>query len=100
MVIIYDFDGTLTPYPFTQYEIMKRCGYGILKLQLKIRKNMWKKNDNVYHAFVDSIFEILKDNDFPQTIETICIGADDIIFNKGVLDFFKLLLIKKFTTMY
>lgn len=27
MVIIYDFDGTLTPYSLPQYEILKKCGY-------------------------------------------------------------------------
>ena len=25
MIIIYDFDGTLTPYPFSNYEIIKKC---------------------------------------------------------------------------
>lgn len=27
MIIIYDFDGTLTPYSLPQYEIIKKCGY-------------------------------------------------------------------------
>ena len=27
MVIIYDFDGTLTPNSLPQYEILKKCGY-------------------------------------------------------------------------
>lgn len=27
MIIIYDFDGTLTPYSLPQYEILKKCGY-------------------------------------------------------------------------
>ena len=27
MIIIYDFDGTLTPNSLPQYEILKKCGY-------------------------------------------------------------------------
>ena len=27
MVVIYDFDGTLTPYSAPQYEIIKKAGY-------------------------------------------------------------------------
>ena len=79
MIIIYDFDGTLTPYPFSNYEIMKKCGYGDLKLQLKLRKIMKEKTVNVCHAFIESIFEILKENNLPQTVETICLGADNIM---------------------
>ena len=25
--VVYDFDGTLTPYSLPQYEILKKCGY-------------------------------------------------------------------------
>ena len=31
MIIIYDFDGTLTPYPLPQYEIIKSVGMMMLK---------------------------------------------------------------------
>lgn len=41
MIIIYDFDGTLTPYSLPQYEILKKCGYNdetLMKRKLKLFK--------------------------------------------------------------
>ena len=31
-IIIYDFDGTLTPYPMPKLEILEKCGINIRKM--------------------------------------------------------------------
>ena len=42
MVIIYDFDGTLTPYSLPQYEIIKKCGYNEEMLMNRIEEKLTK----------------------------------------------------------
>ena len=37
MIIIYDFDGTLTPYSMPQYAVLKKCGYDDAKLTARIQ---------------------------------------------------------------
>lgn len=97
MIIIYDFDGTLTPYPIPKYKVLEDCGYDEIRLKLKLKEIMNEKNMNLYQAFVECIFEILKDNNLPQDLDTICVGANEVGFNKGVIDFFKNLQTKKVT---
>ena len=44
MIIIYDFDGTLTPYSFPKYQILKECGYDEIKFKIKIAQIKQEKN--------------------------------------------------------
>lgn len=89
LVIIYDFDGTLTPYPIAQYQVFKDCGYDDNKYQLRLREIMELKKINLYQAFFECGFQILKENNLPETIDTICKGASEVVFNKGVIDYFE-----------
>lgn len=43
MIIIYDFDGTLTPYSLQKYEILKQCGYTDETLMNRVNEEMSKK---------------------------------------------------------
>ena len=40
MIVIYDFDGTLTPYSLPQYEIIKKCGYNEEKLINRVAEEL------------------------------------------------------------
>lgn len=52
MIIIYDFDGTLTPYSLPQYEIIKKCGYDDNKLTERIKSKISENNSlNLYQAY-------------------------------------------------
>lgn len=89
LILIYDFDGTLTPYGMPQYEVIKRCGYDDAKMMERIKKVMKEKNLNLYEAYCESIYEILVENGISVSEDSICIGFEDVEFNNGVLDYFK-----------
>lgn len=40
MILIYDFDGTLTPYSLPQYPILKQCGYTDASLMKRIEQEI------------------------------------------------------------
>lgn len=89
MIIFYDFDGTLTPYSFPQYEILKKCNVdndSFMKL-VKIRMNEY--NIDLYRAYYESFFDLIKSNGYLLTKDTICTGSKNIEFNKGVFEFFE-----------
>lgn len=88
MIIIYDFDGTLTPYSLPQYEIIKRCGYNEEKLMNRIKKEL-NDNKELYSVYYKCYMEILAENKIPMTKENICLGAKNVQFNNGVLEYFK-----------
>lgn len=88
-IIIYDFDGTLTPYPIARYQVFKDCGYDDTKYQLRLKNLMESKNLNLYQAFFECGFQILHENNLPETIESICKGVNEVIFNKGVIEYFE-----------
>ena len=50
MVIIYDFDGTLTPYSLPQYEIIKKCGYNEEMLMNRIEEKL-TNSKSLYEAY-------------------------------------------------
>ena len=51
MVIIFDFDGTLTPYSLAQYEILKKCGYTDDKLMKRVEKEIKSGNAENFFYF-------------------------------------------------
>lgn len=90
MIIIYDFDGTLTPYSLPQYEILKKCGYNDETLNLRIENEVNNKNDmNLYEVYYKCYRDILHENDILMTRDNICLGADKVQYNNGVLEYFK-----------
>ena len=88
MVIIYDFDGTLTPYSLPQYEIIKKCGYDDNKLKKRISEVIKKEKVGLYEAYYTCYKDILKENNIDMNINNICIKADSVTFNKGVIEYF------------
>lgn len=89
MKIIYDFDGTLTPYEIPQYKIIKQCGYDDAKLKEEMKKIMNDKNMTTYEAFYYTYEKILSENNIPKNKHNILLGCEEVKFNYGVIDFFE-----------
>lgn len=94
-IIIYDFDGTLTPYPITNFKILEKCGYvgGGNNLYFKkiVYENMKQKNVSVYESFYDIIIDVVKSNGYGLTNDVLSMGSDNVLYNNGVKDFFNYL---------
>lgn len=94
-IIIYDFDGTLTPYPITEFKILEKCGFvggGNNKdLQNIVINKIKEKNITVYQAFYETILEIVESNGYLLKDDVLSIGADLIEYNNGVSEFLKYL---------
>ena len=89
MIIIYDFDGTLTPYSLPQYEILKRCGYDDNKLIERIKNEINANNSlNLYQAYFKCYVDILKEHNIELNMDSICLGVDKTRFNKSVEEYF------------
>lgn len=89
MIIIYDFDGTLTPYSLPQYEIIKKCGYDDNKLIERIKNEINANNSlNLYQAYFKCYIDILKEHNIELNMDNICLGVDKTRFNKGVEEYF------------
>ena len=78
MTIIYDFDGTLTPYSMPQYEILKKCGYDDEKQRdrrnLVINQcgiSMYQAYYEVYEDVYTEIEELVSDGMKPEIIKKI-----------------------------
>ena len=85
MIIIYDFDGTLTPYSLPQYEIIKKCGYDDNKLMKRIKNVInTNKNLNLYQAYFKCYIDILEEHNIELNINNLCLGAEKTRFNKSV----------------
>lgn len=81
MTIMYDFDGTLTPFKNPQYPILAAAGsvdefYEILNQQ----KNFMEEYCPTFKSY-------LNDRGYDYNEENICYNADTIELNPGVLDF-------------
>lgn len=94
-VIIYDFDGTLTPYSLPKFEILERSGMkdGALNPQFLELSQLKSKDKNIdlYEAIYDTYFEIVRRAGFALTDENFCLGYDKIAYNEGVTEFFDML---------
>ncbi|MBQ3414790.1 MAG: haloacid dehalogenase-like hydrolase [Clostridia bacterium] len=90
MIIIYDFDGTLTPYSLPQYEIIQKCGYTDEMLMKRIYEEMQKESTiGLYNAFYKCYRDILTENGFEMSRDNVCLGANRVKFNNGVTEYFK-----------
>ncbi len=94
MVIIYDFDGTLTPYSLAQYQILIENGYNDKALDEIVKSRMKKEGITVYQSYYATYKEILEKHNIEFNRANICKGADKVNFNKGVVDYFKALQCK------
>lgn len=85
-ILIYDFDGTLTPYEVPRYEILKKCNCNQQRLMEEISISM-KKGLDKYEALYDAYFRILKENNYQLIDDNFILGSDEATYNKGVESF-------------
>lgn len=92
-IIIYDFDGTLTPNPVTKFEILEKCGYkgGVDNKELveKFQTKFKKDTDNFYDAIYRTFIEMVNKTSYKMTDANISLGADKMEFNPGIIEFFE-----------
>ena len=89
-IVIFDFDGTLTPYPLPKFEILEKCGIEgekINQFYLQVKKKAESENKDLYLALYETYFEIIKNAGFKLIDSNLCLGSDNISYNKGVYDF-------------
>lgn len=90
-IIIYDFDGTLTSYKLTKFQILERCGLQNGAFNPKFLEMVEEKakadNIDVYTATHTVFLQLIKNANFPLTDESFALGADNIVYNDGVVDF-------------
>lgn len=89
MVIIYDFDGTLTPYSLPQYPVLKQCGYTDKTLMKRIEEEMIKNSTGFYSTYYKCYIDILAENGIVMSRGNICQGAEHTRLNNGVEEYFK-----------
>lgn len=92
-IIIYDFDGTLTPYPVTKFKILDVCGYvggtNNKELVSTFQEKMKNENYNFYEAVYRTFIEKVNETNYKMTIDNICMGAEELEFNIGVDEYFE-----------
>lgn len=94
-VIIYDFDGTLTPFSLPKFEILEKCGLvkGALnpKFMELAKERMADFDGDLYQAIFHTYFDIIKNSGHTLTDDNFTLGAGDVVYNKGVMEFLQLL---------
>ena len=90
-IIIYDFDGTLTPYALPKFKILEKCGlkdgaYNPKFLE-QANKISEKEGIDLYTAIYEVYFSLIKENSFKLIDENFCLGASSVNYNPGVLSF-------------
>ncbi len=93
-IIIYDFDGTLTPFSLPKFEILEKCGmkdgahnHQFLELA---KKRVRDENIDLYTAIYEEYFETIRSAGFRLIDENLSFGYDNISYNKGVIEFLKM----------
>lgn len=90
-IFIYDFDGTLTPYPITRVGVLESIGFegGMMspKFMGMVRERRLSRNIDLYTACYQLLLEVLRDNNVAPTKENFRMGAVDIEYNRGVVSF-------------
>lgn len=94
-IIIYDFDGTLTPYKLPKFEILEKCGLegGATNPEFfkMVNEKVQTEGIDLYVALYEIYFNIIKDANLKLTYSNLCLGSDRVIYNKGVLGFLEFL---------
>lgn len=89
-IIIYDFDGTLTPYPVPRFEILEKCGIkeeGINEFYALVKNKALTKNVDLYEALYETYFETIKNAGFQLVDNNLSLGHNNVTYNKGVRGF-------------
>lgn len=88
-ILIYDFDGTLTPQPFASYELFDEAGVDQAALTKTVTEIMEAKKISVFDAFYEACLKILSEQGYPLNDTTFCTGSKNVSFCPGVEQFFK-----------
>lgn len=89
-IIIFDFDGTLTPYSAPQYQILKDIGLDDDTIINRLQ-SMISYKDNMYEAFCKLIIDELTKHNIDITDDNLCLGSDKVEYNNGVEEFLSML---------
>lgn len=87
MVIFYDFDGTLTPYSFSQYAIIPACGKSLEDFKAEALEMVQKQNVSILEACFYVFKNLLMSKGYAYKPSVISLGADKTEFNPGALAF-------------
>ncbi|MBR4672372.1 MAG: haloacid dehalogenase-like hydrolase [Bacilli bacterium] len=94
-IIIYDFDGTLTPFPMPKLEFLEKCGFkdGLMNEEFGKRVAEISKRSNVdkYRALYEALLSLLNEKNIRLDNKTLALGSDKVIYNKGVEEFLEYL---------
>lgn len=85
-IIIYDFDGTLTPDSIPKWECLNQCGFSqkdLAQLFGKLIQEL-QEDEDLYTKLYAKTFNILKEHNYPLDEESICRGSGNIKYNPGV----------------
>ena len=90
-IIIYDFDGTLTPYPITKFEILDKCGLvggtSSPVLLEAINKKLAEGYEH-YYAIYNCFLDVVRRSKYTLNDENISLGAEKLEYNEGVFEYF------------
>lgn len=87
MIVFYDFDGTLTPYPIPQYEIITKCNLDYEAFYNRVVEITQKMHISVYDAYYDVFKTMLMENGFKFNKDVISLGAENVVYSDGVMEF-------------
>lgn len=89
-IIIYDFDGTLTPYPVTKFGILDKCGFidGVYdpRVKEKVVEGM-AQGKSLYEAVYECFLKVIKECGFEVNDDNLSLGAEELEYNKGVFEY-------------
>lgn len=90
-IVIYDFDGTLTPYFLPKWTVLMKCGLadGAMSPEFleMAKETAARKGLDIYRAMYDVYLTLLREHGLALTDENFCLGAQEIEYNNGVLEF-------------
>lgn len=91
-IIIYDFDGTLTPFPIANFKILESCGIdggGTKLINVRAKELAQEENIGIYDAIYKLFIEVLHEKGVVLNDDNIALGSDEVIYNNGVGDYLK-----------
>lgn len=90
-IIVYDFDGTLTPCALPKWEILEKCGLKNGALDPKFSEMAKEKakieNIDLYKALYEAYFQIIKNAGFSLVDDHFCLGAENVVYRNNVENF-------------
>ncbi|MEG0169332.1 HAD family hydrolase [Anaerorhabdus sp.] len=89
-IIIYDFDGTLTPYSVPKIDLMDKIGCTFEQYEAKMKE--WliaHPGKDIFDSYYMTFLNVLSEYGYPLTDETFAMGGNLTNFNPGVLEYFE-----------